>query len=273
MNDQGDIMSGLGASGKLYIYPPLRFIPDGKSRNIQLMEKPFKFSTPEVARQVGELLYNVMIKQYNNDSFAYQIEHNGRMVDTPFTPAMLSKFMVNNGQKTILSKEDAESFPFLVSKQLFVDTKNGQVYYGNSKHSLVEMQTNPNLKEDFIKHIIENQHWAMDKDWLYKNMRETVLTSAINYFNTTGAEKLSIIPGELEFDKDDFGLIQGEYDLREDPNNKGLSWIGWYAKNGKLLSDLDDKLFKSPMHYIEDVTLDNKQTGTDPSNNPHVTLS
>jgi len=183
----------------------------GKSMvNIQLREKSFKSSAK--SREISSLIYDALITKYNNNDFAMQIMHNGQLIDTPFTPYVLGRFLVNNSEKTLLKAEGlAEQYPFLAAKQLFVDTKNGKVYYGKEVHTLSDMQNDPQLKEDFIQYIINNQHWAMDKEWLFNGMRDNLLGSkvtATSYFNKTGSEKLSFIPGELEFDKSDFGLIQ-----------------------------------------------------------------
>lgn len=270
----GDTLPGTGASGKIYIYPPLNNIPDGKSMvPIQLREKAFNSSTADKNREVAELIYDVLIKNYNNNNFAYQINVNGELIDTPFTPYILGRFLVNNNEKTLVpDAEFAKEYPFLANKQLYVDNKNNKVYYGTKVSLLTELQNNAQLKEDFIQYIINNQHWAMDKQWLFNSMRDNLAgskTSPAIFFNRTKLNKMVFVPGELEFDIEDFGLKQTALEVVEDENNNGLSWIAWYTKNNKLQSDLSDKLFTSPIQYIEDVIVDEKK----PTSTPDVTAT
>lgn len=263
----GDTLPGTGASGKIYIYPPLNNIPDGKSMvPIQLREKAFNSSTPDKNREVAELVYDVLIRNYNNNNFAYQININGELIDTPFTPYVLGRFLVNNSEKTVVpDTEFAKDYPFLADKQLYVDNKNNKVYYGNHVEPLSVLQNDPKLKEEFIQYIINNQHWAMDKQWLFNSMRENLAESKVSpaiFFNRTKLNKMVFIPGELEFDIEDFGLKQTALEVVEDEDNQGLSWIAWYTKNNKLQSDLSDQLFTSPIQYIEDVEITEKDSKT-----------
>ena len=158
----------------------------------------------------------------------------------------------------------------MADKQLYVDSKNNKVYYGTKVALLTELQNNAQLKEDFIQYIINNQHWAMDKQWLFNSMMNNLAGSKVSptiFFNRTKLNKMVFVPGELEFDIEDFGLKQTALEVVEDENNNGLSWIAWYTKNNKLQSDLSDRLFTSPIQYIEDVIIDEKK----PTGAPNIT--
>ena len=73
-------------------------------------------------------------------------------------------------------------------------------------------------------------------------------------------DHLELVPG-LEFDLEDVGLkrVNGKLITDED-NPKGLTTLAYLIKHGKLLSDLQDRLFTRPYVYIDSPVISSKPT-------------
>jgi hypothetical protein len=104
---------------------------------------------------------------------------------------------------------------------------------------------------------MDNFHYNIDEDGLNKNYlggdlqsqdRDPHFEQLYSYFKNSDVERITIIPGELEFTRKDFGL---------EGNPKGISVLGWYIKQGILLTDIADQLQDANI-YVDDVRLVDK---------------
>jgi hypothetical protein len=110
--------------------------------------------------------------------------------------------------------------------------------------------------EDLVEFITDNLHWNTEKNLLWeplpKSFREAMIDDNVDH--------LELVPG-LEFDLEDVGLkrVNGKLITDED-NPKGLTTLAYLIKHGKLLSDLQDRLFTRPYVYIDSPVISSKPT-------------
>lgn len=69
----------------------------------------------------------------------------------------------------------------------------------------------------------------------------------------------TIIPGLIELDQSEFGIIAGSNGRKtiDSKHPNGMSTLGWYIKQGILLTDIADELWDSNI-YVDDVMLADK---------------
>ena len=65
------------------------------------------------------------------------------------------------------------------------------------------------------------------------------------WFKNSGIDKIEIAPG-IEFTKEDFGVGT--------ENQNGISTLGWYIRQGILLTDVADEMPNANI-YVDDVTV------------------
>lgn len=245
-DEKGNVMGGLGRSGKIYLYP--NSTPSGETVNIQLNERTFE-NEPEVV----DLIFDLLIKMGNNQVDRVQTLVNGVSRSTGFTPYSLLKMIINNGPHTLLSPEEKSKLFFLVKKQLNFDQKTQKVQIGDMFYTRDELLSDMDKQAEFKDSLRRNFHWTIDKQWLWEKIGNTLEDLQV-FFQNSEQEKLVLVPGKIEFTREDAGMMWDGKEVVHDPSHEGgISWISWYARNGVLQSDLKDQLFVGPFLYIDDV--------------------
>lgn len=239
MDRNGMPLPGRGGSGKIFIYPPAQNTPAGVTRNIKLNEARFSNedgSPSELARYLANV---ILYRQTGNDAVY---------------PEDVIQLVVNYGSSTVLDPSDPR-YAFLADKQFFVNYKDGYAQLGREQVSLARLRTEVGF-EDLVEFIAENLHWNTEKNLLWTNLpksfREAMLDDNIDH--------LELAPG-LEFDLQDVGLkrVNGKL-ITDEEHPDGLTTLAYLIKHGKLLSDLQDKLFTRPYVYIDSPIISSKPT-------------
>lgn len=257
VNKYGNVLYGKGGSGTIYLYPKLNLLPieteammgfPGFSK-IGIKLNPLQFKQH---RDIAEVILDFAV----NRSAAEIGNVNG----TPFNPLQALQFIVNFGNKTLLDEANKIAFPWLINKQ-FARTEMGDgIILGNKVYKDVDINTNPAVREEAINFIMQNQHFAFDKDFAFGYIHQTV-NNLQRWFIINQREKLELVPNKIFFDLQDVGLtkVNGKITY-DDKHPNGLSWIAWAAKNNLLLTDIGDPIWKNPFTYIEDVTVEDLPT-------------
>ena len=143
----------------------------------------------------------------------------------------------------------------MLKKQLFLE--NGKLTIGTTAYDIVQLASNPDLRKQAIDNINANFNFRINDENLYSNwgseeLKETNPFYGLkSWFDLYKKDKLTILPGVLEFDRKMVGL---------DPSApKGISVLGYYIKNGLIKTDfvgMTDALI-----YIKDVALVEKDNG------------
>lgn len=239
MDRNGMPMEGKGGSGKIFVYPPAQNTPAGVTRNIKLNEARFS-NEDNSPSELARYLANVILYRQTGNEAVY--------------PEDVIQLVVNYGNSTILDPSDPR-YAFLADKQFFVNYKEGWAQLGREQVLLSKLRTDAGF-EDLVEFITDNLHWNTEKNLLWeplpKSFREAMIDDNVDH--------LELVPG-LEFDLEDVGLkrINGKLITDED-NPKGLTTLAYLIKHGKLLSDLQDRLFTRPYVYIDSPVISSKPT-------------
>ena len=221
---------------------------------IKLNYATFKDS-PEVSKLIVDLLLN--------DSNSY-IDANG--VNTGVNPKNLLKFIVNYGTHTAVDPNDIRLTPDQISrlqeKQFYLD-ENNNLILGRNTYPISQIISDPDTRAQVEQYITDNFHWAIDEDGLNRTYLGGTLQSQVRdqrfgpmeaLLRTSNVDNIVLIPGKLEFGLRDFGIVKdanGRKRIDENHPN-GISVLGWYIKQGILLTDASDTL-KDANIYIDDV--------------------
>lgn len=253
VNKYGNVLYGNGGSGTIYLYPKLNLLPikveammgfPGFSK-IGIKLNPLQFKQH---RDIAEVILDFAVNRS-----AAEI---GNVNSTPFNPLQALQFIVNFGNKTLLDEANKIAFPWLINKQ-FARTEMGDgIILGNKVYKDVDINTNPAIREEAINFIMQNQHFAFDKDFAFGYIHQTV-NNLQRWFIINQKERLELVPNKIFFDLQDVGLtkVNGKITY-DDKHPNGLSWIAWAAKNDLLLTDIGDPIWKNPFTYVEDVTVE-----------------
>ena len=239
MDRNGMPMEGKGGSGKIFVYPPAQNTPAGVTRNIKLNEARFR-NEDNSPSELARYLANVILYRQTGNEAVY--------------PEDVIQLVVNYGNSTILDPSDPR-YAFLADRQFFVNYKEGWAQLGREQVLLSKLRTDAGF-EDLVEFITDNLHWNTEKNLLWeplpKSFREAMIDDNVDH--------LELVPG-LEFDLEDVGLkrVNGKLITDED-NPKGLTTLAYLVKHGKLLSDLQDRLFTRPYVYIDSPVISSKPT-------------
>lgn len=236
---------------------------DGGTDNlvIKLNYATFKDS-PEVSKLIVDLLLN---------DFNSYVDANG--VNTGVNPKDLLRFIVNFGSHTAVNPNDIRLTPDQISrlqdKQFYLD-ENNNLILGKNTYPISQIISDPSTRAQVEQYITDNFHWAIDEDGLTRTYFGGTLQSQVrdNRFGpmeallrTSDVDNIVLIPGKLEFGLKDFGIVKdanGKKSIDENHPN-GISTLGWYIKQGILLTDASDTL-KDANIYIDDVRVVDKRT-------------
>ena len=224
--------------------------------SVQLNTRTF-----ENERNTVEYILDLLLNQSNVVDQAGNVkDSNGNSL--PLKAQDVLQLIVNYGGHTSTnpndSRLDESQLQARLSKQFYQADDNHYVI-GNTTYSTQEL-LGPK-REDVIKYMQENFHWNIDEFNLNQGSfgdPDNVVSGFSqmkSYFKTSGKDKIVLKPGVLEFDKEDFGIGNNYSD-------KGISALGWYVKEGILLTDAADRLYDVNI-YVDDVTVvDRNQQNT-----------
>lgn len=226
------------------------------SKLVILNYKYFKDS-PKVASLILDLVLSN--SQFYTDA-------NG--LKTNINPKQLLDFLVNFGPQTAInpnnSRLDKGQIQNRITKQ-FYQTESGDVVLGNQIYNLNDLLTNSKVREQAEQYIMNNFHYNIDEDGLnrtylggdFQSKNKDPHFQAVGAFlKNSNADKIVLIPNELEFSLKDFGLTKDEKGnvIKDQNQPDGISVLGWYIKQGVLLTDIGDNLQDANI-YVDDVRL------------------
>lgn len=215
---------------------------------------------PEVADLIIDLVTS-------KDQF--YTDKNG--VVTNVTPQNVLQFLVNFGPQTATNPNDTRLSPEQVrarmNKQFYLAEDN-QLVVGQQVYNLNDINTVPEIRERLKKYIMDNFHWNIDEAGLSSNYLGGDLQSQVKdpklyplalFLKNSNVDKITLIPNVLEFTNKDFGIIEDSKGNKQVDSSypNGISVLGWYIKQGILLTDIADTMQDANI-YIDDVMLVDK---------------
>lgn len=215
---------------------------------------------PEVADFIIDLLLSK--DQFYTDA-------NG--VTTNITPQNVLKFLVNFGPQTATNPNSnnltVEQIQARMSKQFYF-TEDNQLVVGQQIYKLEDIASVPEVRERLKKYIMDNFHWNIDETGLSTNYlggslqsqtKDPNLYPLSTFLKNNNIDKITLIPGLLEFTDKDFGIVKDDNGNKniDSSHPDGISVLGWYIKQGILLTDIADTMRDANI-YIDDVMLVDK---------------
>lgn len=215
---------------------------------------------PEVADLIIDLVTS-------KDQF--YTDKNG--VVTNITPQNVLQFLVNFGPQTATNPNNTRLSPEQVrarmNKQFYLAEDN-QLVVGQQVYNLNDINTVPEIRERLKKYIMDNFHWNIDETGLSSNYLGGDLQSQVKdlklyplalFLKNNNVDKITLIPNVLEFTNKDFGIIKDSKGNKQVDSSypNGISVLGWYIKQGILLTDIADTMQDANI-YIDDVMLVDK---------------
>lgn len=236
---------------------------DGSSSQIGVVLNYGNFKDkPEVA----DLIINLVTSK---DQF--YTDANGTV--TNITPQNILQFLVNFGPQTATNPNDTRLSPEQVrakmAKQFYL-TEDNQLVVGQQVYNLNDITTVPEIRERLKNYIMDNFHWNIDESGLSSNYLGGDLQSQVKdpklyplalFLKNNNVDKITLIPNVLEFTNKDFGITKDSNGNKQVDSShpNGISVLGWYIKQGILLTDIADTLQDANI-YIDDVMLVDKTT-------------
>lgn len=234
---------------------------DGSSSQIGVVLNYGNFKDkPEVA----DLIINLVTSK---DQF--YTDANGTV--TNITPQNVLQFLVNFGPQTATNPNDTRLSPEQVrakmAKQFYL-TEDNQLVVGQQVYNLNDITTVPEIRERLKNYIMDNFHWNIDELGLSSNYLGGDLQSQVKdpklyplalFLKNNNVDKITLIPNVLEFTNKDFGITKDSNGNKQVDSShpNGISVLGWYIKQGILLTDVADTLQDANI-YIDDVMLVDK---------------
>lgn len=222
--------------------------------------KKFK-DDPEIADLIMDLI--------TSPSQVY-VDANG--IETPMHPMNVLSFLVNFGPHTATNPNTDKLTPDQIkartAKQFYID-ENNNVVIGTTTYTISDLITNKDIRKQAIDYIKDNFHYAIDEAGLTTNylggdlqskVKDPRFDSVRSFLKNSNIDKITIIPGKLEFDLKDFGLKKDENGNKvvDESNPNGISVLGWYIKQNILVTDIADYLNDANI-YVDDVRLQDKR--------------
>lgn len=214
--------------------------------------------------QIADLILNLVT---SNEQFYT----DAKGVKTNIRPIDILDFIVNFGPHTAVNPNDTRFTPQQIQakqrKQFFVDD-NGNLVIGNTSYSISDLVSQPDIRQQAKNYIMSNFHWNIDEQALntyylggdlQSQVTDPRFKSVAAFLKNSNIDKLTIIPGLIELDQSEFGIIPGSNGRKtiDSKHPNGMSTLGWYIKQGILLTDIADELWDSNI-YVDDVMLADK---------------
>ena len=232
--------------------------PDGTQENKIVKLNYAKFQNePEIAKLIVDLVINQQTPY---------VDRNG--VNTGVKSIDLLRFLVNFGSHTAVNPQDPRLNPdqiqALTRMQFYTDANNNLII-GSNTYPIGQIISDPTVRQNVEQYIMDNFHYAIDEfglstyymgGGLQSKSRLQAFGPMEALLKGSSIDNIVIIPGKLEFGLKDFGIVKqpnGRKTIDENHPN-GISVLGWYIKQGILLTDISDT-YKNANIYIDDVRL------------------
>lgn len=214
--------------------------------------------------KIADLILNLVT---SNEQFYT----DAKGVKTNLTPLNILDFIVNFGSHTAVNPEDSkltqDQIQTLQRKQFFVDD-NGNIVLGTTIYSISDLISQPEIREQAKKYIMDNFHWNIDEQSLNKYYLGGDLQSKVSdprfksvaaFLKNSDVDKITIIPGLIELDQSEFGIVKDTNGNKtvDTKHPNGMSTLGWMIKQSILLTDIANNLWNSNI-YVDDVILADK---------------
>lgn len=234
---------------------------DGSSSQIGVV---LNYSNFKDKPEVADFIINLVTSK---DQF--YTDANGTV--TNITPQNVLQFLVNFGPQTATNPNDTRLSPEQVrakmAKQFYL-TEDNQLVVGQQVYNLNDITTVPEIRERLKNYIMDNFHWNIDESGLSSNYLGGDLQSQVKdpklyplalFLKNNNVDKITLIPNVLEFTNKDFGITKDSNGNKQVDSShpNGISVLGWYIKQGILLTDIADTLQDANI-YIDDVMLVDK---------------
>lgn len=235
---------------------------DGTIGTAQMQLNPLKLTGNDAAA-------DVILKLVTSNQRDF-VDANGIL--TQNTNDEVLSFLVNYGDHTATDPNDNRLTPEQRKRRLekqFYKDENGNVMLGQTLYTMNELLTNPQSQQKFKDYIKDNFHFALDEQGLQNNFvgrdtssslssKQKGIGSLSSALNGKSADKIVIIPGQVEFTLRDLGLkkVNG-INVKDPSNDKGISVLGWYIKNGWIQTNTADRMYNVGL-WIDDVTISDK---------------
>lgn len=235
---------------------------DGTIGTAQMQLNPLKLTGNDTAA-------DVILKLVTSNQRDF-VDANGIL--TQNTNDEVLSFLVNYGDHTATDPNDNRLTPEQRRRRLdkqFYKDENGNVMLGQTLYTMNELLTNPQSQQKFKDYIKDNFHFALDEQGLQNNFvgrdtssslssKQKGIGSFSSALNGKSADKIVIIPGQVEFTLRDLGLkkVNG-INVKDPSNDKGISVLGWYIKNGWIQTNTADRMYNVGL-WIDDVTISDK---------------
>lgn len=235
---------------------------DGTIGTAQMQLNPLKLTGNDAAA-------DVILKLVTSNQRDF-VDANGIL--TQNTNDEVLSFLVNYGDHTATDLNDNRLTPEQRRRRLdkqFYKDENGNVMLGQTLYTMNELLTNPQSQQKFKDYIKDNFHFALDEQGLQNNFvgrdtssslssKQKGIGSFSSALNGKSADKIVIIPGQVEFTSRDLGLkkVNG-INIKDPSNDKGISVLGWYIKNGWIQTNTADRMYNVGL-WIDDVTISDK---------------
>lgn len=235
---------------------------DGTIGTAQMQLNPLKLTGNDAAA-------DVILKLVTSNQRDF-VDTNGIL--TQNTNDEVLSFLVNYGDHTATDPNDNRLTPEQRRRRLdkqFYKDENGNVMLGQTLYTMNELLTNPQSQQKFKDYIKDNFHFALDEQGLQNNFvgrdtssslssKQKGIGSFSSALNGKSTDKIVIIPGQVEFTLRDLGLkkVNG-INVKDPSNDKGISVLGWYIKNGWIQTNTADRMYNVGL-WIDDVTISDK---------------
>lgn len=225
-----------------------------------------------------QLIFSVDSAHFSEKMAKYIIKlmllGNNQVPNTPFKASQLLKLIVHSGRRTIPTESHTqEAASNMIKKLLYNEYDNGlhtSTIISNYRFSSTDLQLddkgNPINQEAYdtaVQLIMENMTWNINKNLLYEKLNKRLkskdekhpMQGVVDYMLNNKLDKLTLVPGELEFDAEDVGIVNedGQYSIA----NPGINYLGWTIKNNRLVSDvIPDRPLADIWTYLQDVRVE-----------------
>ena len=266
---------GVGKSGKLYV---ITKAPSGNKVPVMLREARHDSNNPEIQPDqvvetidqkgiikdgqtptIAEFIFRVLTHTFDAKQFGMSTP-DPRLLDE------LLELLVNNGEDTIINKNDQSMQQYFAQKQLWFDAR-GVLHialpHKNGEWKLTKLTKNQLFDPDYsdryghtseenrrkvIAAIARNFHWNTERESLPLNM-STAYASLISFLRKQFAKDKNLKEytffgiKDLTFRRDDL--------FDENLKPKKVSHLAWMFASGKLLTDVGDQVFKEPFVFAQ----------------------
>ena len=238
---------------------------DGKTQQIAVALNTMNFKGNH---EIANLILNLIT---SNELSVKDI--NG--ANLSITPRQFLPLIVNFGNQTIVG--DNADFKFTkqqheakLRKQFYIEEGTNDVIVGTNRFTISELKTDEAAQERFKQYVMENFHWNMDEDMVQRhyfggdNIVEStnkILEAMYYHLKGNTIDRLTFVPGVLEFTADMFGLEKdstGKW-VPSETNPYGRSVLSWLIASGKILTNIEDDLYDANV-YFDDVKVVDKNT-------------